>query len=121
MSWSGSPGTGASSIASYEIFLSVDGGPFTPIVNNTTSTSTTFTGQAGNTYGFYSIATNNLGPGSAHAGHRPGHDRRVELNHAATAASTAATTTASSSASARDHRREVCVHAQVEQEGQAGR
>ncbi len=61
VSWSGSPGTGASSITSFEIFLSVDGGPFRAIETHTTATSLTFTGVAGNTYGFYSVATNNLG------------------------------------------------------------
>ncbi len=61
VSWSGSPGPGASSIASYEVFVSDDGGAFTPFVTNTTLTSTTFTGQSGHTYGFYSVATDNLG------------------------------------------------------------
>ncbi len=61
LSWSGSPGAGASKIVSYEIFVSVNGGPFTPLLNNTTLTSLTFTGVAGDTYGFFSVATNNLG------------------------------------------------------------
>ncbi len=61
VSWSGSPGPGATSITSYEIFVSKDGGAFTPFLNHTTATSTTLTGQPGNTYGFYSVATNNLG------------------------------------------------------------
>ena len=61
VSWSGSPGAGATSITSYEIFVSVDGGPFSPIVPHTTATSETFTADPGHTYGFYSVATNNLG------------------------------------------------------------
>jgi hypothetical protein len=61
VSWSGTPGPGASSIASYEIFVSEDGGPFTPFLNGTSDTSATFIGQLGHTYGFYSVATNNLG------------------------------------------------------------
>ncbi len=61
MSWSGSPGPGATSITSYEIFVSDDGGAFTPFLTHTTSTSATFSGQLGHTYGFYSVATNNLG------------------------------------------------------------
>jgi len=61
VSWSGTPGAGASSIASYEIFVSKDGGAFTPFLTHTTKTSATFTGQFGHKYGFYSVATNNLG------------------------------------------------------------
>lgn len=61
LAWSGSPGAGASSIVSYEIFVSINGGSFNPLLSKTTQTSTTFTGQAGDTYAFYSVATNNLG------------------------------------------------------------
>ncbi len=61
VSWSGSPGPGATSITSYEIFVSDDGGAFTPFLTKTSATSATFTGQPGNTYRFYSVATNNLG------------------------------------------------------------
>ena len=61
VSWSGTPGPGATSVASYTIYDSEDGGPFTAFLKNTTSTSTTFTGQPGHTYGFYSVATDNLG------------------------------------------------------------
>jgi RHS repeat-associated protein len=61
LSWSGSPGPGATSITSYEIFVSTDGGAFTPFLTHTTATSATFTGQFGHTYGFYSVATDNLG------------------------------------------------------------
>ncbi len=61
VSWSGTPGPGATSIASYTIYESEDGGPFAPFLTGTTSTSTTFTGTLGHTYGFYSVATDNLG------------------------------------------------------------
>ncbi len=61
VSWSGSPGPGATSITSYEIFVSDDGAAFTPFLTHTTATSATFTAQLGHTYGFYSVATNNLG------------------------------------------------------------
>ena len=61
VSWTGTVGTGATSIASYTIYDSEDGGPFTAFLTNTTLTSTTFTGQFGHTYGFYSVATDNLG------------------------------------------------------------
>jgi hypothetical protein len=57
--WSGTDvGSG---VQSYTIYSSVNGGPFTPFVTNTTDMSATFTGQFGNTYGFYSIATDNVG------------------------------------------------------------
>ena len=45
VSWSGTPGPGASSIASYTIFDSKDGGPFAAFLSNTSTTSTTFTGR----------------------------------------------------------------------------
>ncbi len=61
VSWGGSAGPGASNIASYEIFVSDDGGPFTPFLTHTTLTSATFSGQFGHTYGFYSVATDSLG------------------------------------------------------------
>ena len=61
VSWSGSPGVGATSIASYTIYDSDDGGPFVAFLTNTTLNSTTFTGQFGHTYGFYSVATSSVG------------------------------------------------------------
>ncbi len=52
------------------IFVSDNGGAFTPFLTNTALTSSTFTGVVGHTYGFYSVATDNVGnvqatPGSA--------------------------------------------------------
>ncbi|HEV8062957.1 MAG TPA: DUF4214 domain-containing protein [Gemmataceae bacterium] len=61
LSWSGSDDTGGSGIATYSIFVSDNGGAFKPFLINTTSTSATFTGTVGHTYGFYSIATDNVG------------------------------------------------------------
>ena len=61
VSWSGSPGVGATSIASYTIYVSDDGGPFVAFLTNTTLNSTTFTGQFGHTYSFYSVATSSVG------------------------------------------------------------
>ena len=61
VSWSGTPGPGASGIASYDIYESDDGGPFTAFLTATNLTSTTFIGQPGHTYSFYSVATNSLG------------------------------------------------------------
>ncbi|MDB5307932.1 MAG: repeat-associated core domain protein [Gemmataceae bacterium] len=60
ISWSGSDGAG-SGIASYTIYASVDGGAFAPWLTNTTQTSGTYAGAVGHTYGFYSVATDNVG------------------------------------------------------------
>ncbi len=60
VSWSGSDGKG-SGIASYNVYVSGDGGPFQAFLTGTTQTSAIFTGQVGHTYGFYSIATSNIG------------------------------------------------------------
>jgi hypothetical protein len=59
--WTGSPGSGATSIASYEVFVSDDGGPYEPLLTTTALTSTQFNGTYGHTYSFYAVATDNLG------------------------------------------------------------
>ncbi|BBD63171.1 YD repeat-containing protein (plasmid) [Nostoc sp. HK-01] len=59
VSWAGSD-TG-SGLATYDIFVSTDGGQFVPWQVNTTATSATYIGQAGRNYAFYSVATDNLG------------------------------------------------------------
>jgi hypothetical protein len=60
VSWSGSDPTGPG-IASYSIYVSDNGGPFTVWQSATTQTSATYTGQVGHTYGFYSVATDTAG------------------------------------------------------------
>lgn len=54
LGWSGSDAT--SGIQSYTIYVSDNGGSFSAFLTNVTSTTATFTGQLGHTYGFYSIA-----------------------------------------------------------------
>ena len=61
VSWSGQDDPGGSGIAFYNIYVSEDGGPFTLWQTDTTQTSATFTGHHGHTYGFYSVATDNVG------------------------------------------------------------
>jgi 3-methyladenine DNA glycosylase Mpg len=61
VSWSGSDGPDGSGIASYSVYVSDDGGPFTGFQTATTQTSATFNGKDGHTYGFYSVATDNAG------------------------------------------------------------
>ena len=60
VSWSGSD-TNGPGIASYSVYVSNDGGAYTPFVTDTTTTSAVFTGQAGHTYAFYSVAADRLG------------------------------------------------------------
>ena len=60
VNWSGSDPNGPD-IASYTIYVSVNGGAFTPWLTDTTKPSATYTGSAENTYAFYSVATDNVG------------------------------------------------------------
>ncbi len=60
LSWSGNAGDG-SGIAYYNVYVSDDGGTFNNFSMDTTKTSATFTGQAGHTYSFISIATSDVG------------------------------------------------------------
>jgi RHS repeat-associated protein len=61
LSWSGSDDAGGSGIATFDVFVSVDGGAFAPFLTGTTQTAATFTGAFGHRYAFYSVATDNLG------------------------------------------------------------
>lgn len=54
LQWSGADA--GSGIQDYSIFVSDNGGAFTPWQTNNPATSATFSGQAGHTYGFYSLA-----------------------------------------------------------------
>jgi hypothetical protein len=59
VNWSGSDvGSG---VQNFTIFVSDNGGPFTAWLTNTTATSASYSGQAGHSYGFYSIATDLTG------------------------------------------------------------
>lgn len=58
LAWSGTDAIGE--IASYTILVAVNGGGFTPLLNNTTETSTMFDGVPG-TYGFICVATDTAG------------------------------------------------------------
>ena len=59
VSWTGTDN--GSGIASYDIYAATDGGQFVLWKDNITATSATYNGQAGKTYAFYSVATDNLG------------------------------------------------------------
>jgi len=57
--WSGTDvGSG---VADYTVFVSVNGGPFSPWLSNTTATSGTYHGAPGNTYGFFTVARDGVG------------------------------------------------------------
>jgi hypothetical protein len=60
VTWTGSDPNG-SGIAAYDIYVSVNGGQYTPWQTNTIATSATYTGQTSSTYSFYSIAKDNIG------------------------------------------------------------
>ncbi len=59
VSWSGVDAL--SGVLSYDVLVSVDGGPFTVWKAATTDTSAVFAGEAGHTYGFAATATDRAG------------------------------------------------------------
>jgi hypothetical protein len=59
--WAGQDEPGGSGIASYDIYVSVDGGDYALFIGDTTDTSATVTAQSGHTFAFYSIAHDNVG------------------------------------------------------------
>jgi probable HAF family extracellular repeat protein len=59
VAWSGNDAT--SGIANYTIFAADNGGAFVPWIARTTATQATYSGVAGHSYGFYSIATDVAG------------------------------------------------------------
>lgn len=61
LSWGGIDDSGGSGLASYDVFVSTDSGPFLPLLHETLLTSTVFRGTAGHTYAFYSVAVDNVG------------------------------------------------------------
>ena len=59
ITWGGSsPFAG---VMTFDVFVSDNGGTFTPFLTATPATSATFTGVPGHTYGFFSIATDSSG------------------------------------------------------------
>jgi hypothetical protein len=59
--WSGDDGTNGSGIAFFDLWVSVNGGPFTNWIARTTQQSAVFNGVLGNSYAFYSLATDEAG------------------------------------------------------------
>ncbi|WP_197480191.1 CARDB domain-containing protein, partial [Anabaena sp. 4-3] len=65
VSWSGSDDNNGSALANYTIYVSDNGSPFTPWLENTTLTEATYIGEPGHTYAFYSVARDNAGNSQA--------------------------------------------------------
>ena len=62
VAWSGQDGLGGSGLAGFDIYMQDDDGPWALWLGANTATLTSaFTGQHGHTYGFYSIAMDNVG------------------------------------------------------------
>ncbi len=59
--WAGQDNAGGSGIASYDIYYSVDGGPFVRWLAATSSSGSVFQGSLGRTYAFYSVAVDRSG------------------------------------------------------------
>ncbi len=60
VSWTGVD-EGTSGIAGFDIYVSIDGGPFQLFLAGTRETSAPFHGEEGHTYAFYSVATDEVG------------------------------------------------------------
>ena len=60
VSWSGDDPNG-SGIASYDVYVSDNGGPFVAWQSGITETQAIFSGAADHTYGFYSVAIDHVG------------------------------------------------------------
>jgi hypothetical protein len=59
--WGGNDDSNGSGLASYDIYVSKDNAPFELLEEATQATEGTFTGEAGHTYHFYSLAMDNAG------------------------------------------------------------
>jgi hypothetical protein len=59
--WAGQDDPGGSGIAHYDLYVSQDGGAYALVLGGLTATSTPVPVTAGHTYGFYTIATDNVG------------------------------------------------------------
>jgi RHS repeat-associated protein len=60
VTWGGADPSG-SGIATFDVFVSIDGGAFTLWRDDTPNLSDQYVGEVGHTYAFYSVATDNVG------------------------------------------------------------
>jgi RHS repeat-associated protein len=63
--WNGQDDTTGSGLSGYTVYVSKDGGAYTPWLEDTNLTEATYAGEAGHTYAFYSIAHDNAGNSQA--------------------------------------------------------
>ena len=61
LSWSGQDEAGGSGLTHFDVYVSAEGGSFTPWLQRTTLRSAVFPGTAGARYAFYSVATDLAG------------------------------------------------------------
>jgi RHS repeat-associated protein len=61
VNWSGKDDAGGSGVASYDIYVSDNGGPWLLWQDHTPATSAVYAGQVGHRYAFYSLAFDNVG------------------------------------------------------------
>jgi hypothetical protein len=61
LTWSGQDNPGGSGVDYYDIYVSVNGGAFTPWLQKTDLTGAVYDGTLSNSYAFYSVATDNAG------------------------------------------------------------
>ncbi|MEQ8847290.1 SdrD B-like domain-containing protein [Botrimarina sp.] len=60
VTWAGDDGAG-SGVVAYDVYVSVDGGTFQLLLDDTAATSTEFTGEVGKTYAFSTVASDAIG------------------------------------------------------------
>ncbi len=61
VSWSGQNEENGSGVASYDIYVSDNGGAYSLWLDDTSNTQAEFLGEQGHNYAFYSVATDNVG------------------------------------------------------------
>jgi hypothetical protein len=61
VSWSGADDAGGSGLATSDVFVRINEGPWTPWLDNTTQFSAIYAGQTGQTVSFFATASDNVG------------------------------------------------------------
>jgi RHS repeat-associated protein len=92
VAWTGQDEDGGSGVATFDVYVSTDRGPFALWLHETFATGATFTGVDGHSYGFFSVATDNVG-------HRGATPTSAQATTRVVASSGTSTTVQSSAAS----------------------
>ncbi len=61
VTWTGQDDVGGSGVATYDVYVSVNGGEYQLWLADTDQSSAEFYGRGGNSYAFYTVATDNVG------------------------------------------------------------